>query len=493
MRLSREELITKLRPIQLIGNEFHITDVDLVTSDTRELSGRSLFVAVKGEVVDGHDFIGEAYDRGAVIVVGEREFIPPQGKVYIRVPSSREAERILLREFYGFPEQEMILVGVTGTNGKTTVTYLLESILRRAGMEPGVMGTINRRFCHRSYESPNTTPSFREILKVLTEMKECGVKAVAMEVSSHAIVQERIRGLLFDAGIFTNLSRDHLDYHGSMEEYYQAKARFFKEVLPEGKEGSFAVIGIDNDWGRRLAEEIEGYPVYTYGKDRGDLRLSSLEINNFRMKLRIEMESESFEIETELFGDYNAENIMAAFLTAYKLGIRADLIVAGIEDLKAVPGRLEKIPLPSGAVVFIDYAHTPDAMENVLRAVRKYAEGRIITVFGAGGDRDRGKRAPMGEVAARYSDLVIVTSDNPRSEDPESIIDMIVEGIERVTENFRRIPDRREAIFSALRQAGENDIVMILGKGHEDYQIIGNRKLHFSDREVVNEFLGGVR
>ncbi len=489
MSLSITQLLKVLDPEKIYGEIGKSKDIVRVTSDSREVTKGTLFIAVRGEIIDGHEFINDAYQQGAEIIVGEKEIDPPYGKVYIKVKNSRIAERLLLRESYGFPDKEMVLIGVTGTNGKTTITYILESIFNTANFKTGVIGTVNWRYCNLVRPSRNTTPSFKEILKLLNEMRTCKVENVIMEVSSHSLVQKRVDGFHFNAGIFTNLSRDHLDYHKNMEDYYRAKARLFKEILPGSDKRVFAVIGVDTKWGRRLSEEIKEYKVLTYGFNDADAKIVSLKVENFRMHLTLEVNKKKYEVNSELFGDYNAQNILAAFLTAYHLGLSPKKIIEGIETLKGVPGRLERLELPSGVFVFIDYAHTPDAIENVLRAVKKYSSGRIISVFGAGGDRDTGKRKPMGEAAASFSDVVIVTSDNPRTEDPEKIIEMVAEGVQIHQKNFFKIPERKEAIFKALNIANKNDVVMILGKGHEDYQIIGKNVIHFSDREVVEEFL----
>jgi UDP-N-acetylmuramoyl-L-alanyl-D-glutamate--2,6-diaminopimelate ligase len=488
-------------------------DVASVCYDSRQCSPGSLFVAIPGLKADGHAFIGDAITRGAGFIVHEGEFLAPAGVTAIRVRDSRRALGTLGKNLFGDPSSGIRLIAVVGTNGKTTVTYLIESILRAAGHSVGVLGTVNYRYGGRTLPAPNTTPESFELQRIIREMADHGVTHVVMEVSSHAIALKRIDDCAFDLGIFTNLTQDHLDFHETMEEYFQAKRRFFAEVLPAGGKNRprKMVVNTDDPWGRRILGEL-GLRRLTYGIDTpGDVTASPFHLTIRGIEAVLTLDGERLAIASPLIGKFNLSNILAAAAAAFELGIPGRFISEGIAALTHVPGRLERVSTAGQPAVFVDYAHTDDALRRVLENLASFRTGRVITVFGCGGDRDRGKRPLMGEAATTASDLAVVTSDNPRTEDPGEIIRQIETGI-RTTRfadagdwlkhpgrrGYLVITDRKEAIAAAISLADAADIVLIAGKGHEDYQIIGQKKFPFDDRviaraELARRHSGGDR
>jgi UDP-N-acetylmuramoyl-L-alanyl-D-glutamate--2,6-diaminopimelate ligase len=479
-------------------------EVVSVCYDSRQCSPGSLFVAVPGLKADGRQFIADACARGAAFVVHEGEFQPPPGITAIRVHDSRRTLGTLGRNFFGHPSAALTLIAIVGTNGKTTVTYLIESILRAAGCAVGVLGTVNYRYGGATFPAPNTTPESFEMHRILREMTDHGITHVVTEVSSHAVDLRRVDECAFDLGVFTNLTQDHLDYHRTMENYFQAKKRFFSEVLPGGgKSHSLRmVINADDPWGERILREVGGGRL-TYGLETPcDVTAEPFHLSIGGIEATIRLDEERLAVASPLMGRFNLYNILAAAAAAQALKIPGRFIRDGIAALAHVPGRLEKVSTAGQPAVFVDYAHTEDALRRVLQNLTAFRTGRIITVFGCGGDRDRGKRPLMGEAASTYSDLAIVTSDNPRTEDPLAIIHEIEAGIQvkkfpdagdpprhRDEQGYRVIPDRREAIATAIAMANAADIVLIAGKGHEDYQIIGTRKFPFDDRQIARQEL----
>ncbi|HUK39782.1 MAG TPA: UDP-N-acetylmuramoyl-L-alanyl-D-glutamate--2,6-diaminopimelate ligase [Candidatus Acidoferrales bacterium] len=485
--------------------------------DSRKVHPGQVFFAVPGVKVDGHDFVPAALERGAVGVVIEREIGLPAGTTWVRVKDVRRAMGLWSAYFFERPSDRLILIGVTGTNGKTTVTYLLESILATAGLSPGVIGTVNYRYKGHEAPSHHTTPESLDLQSLLADMRQAGVESVAMEVSSHALVQERVRGLQFDMALFTNLSRDHLDYHTDMDDYFAAKSRLFTDHLAHSvKARKAAVIHGHDSWGKDLLKRTRdlGLDTWSYGKeDDWDVHPGRIENNVGGVRGELMVKQKRYDFSSTLVGAANLENILGAVAAGFALGLPSEAIFRGLEKLKSVPGRLEKVNNNLGVTILVDYAHTPDALDKVLSAVRPLTQKRLITVFGCGGDRDRGKRPLMGEIAAKHSDLVVLTSDNPRTEDPLKILDEIEAGVRKtrlkkcqvssveseVSQPETRNPkpetnrgycveaDRREAIRVALRWAQAGDLVLIAGKGHEDYQILGPRRIHFDDREVARE------
>ena len=445
-----------------------------------------LFFAAPGERLDGHAFAGEAASRGAAAVIVERWLDPAPAIPQVRGPSVRQAMGPVAAAFYGRPSDSMLMVGVTGTNGKTTTTFLLERMFAAAGLRSGVVGTTGIRIDGQPAGYDRTTPEAPDLQRTLAEMVERGVRAVAMEVSSHGLHQHRIDGTRYRCAVFTNLSQDHLDYHGSLEEYLQAKARLFTPGMADS-----AAVNADSPEGRSLL--ASGLPTLTYGlADDADLRATGVRVEATGLRFDVG----DLKVRSRLRGSFNVHNCLAALAAARQVGIADAASVEGIASLPGVPGRLEPVEAGQPFEVLVDYAHTPDSIDNVLRAARPLASGKVIVVFGCGGDRDRGKRPLMGEAATKLADLTIVTSDNPRSEDPLAIIGEIEPGAARGGGDHLIEPDRRAAIRLALERASSGDVVVIAGKGHETGQEFADRTIPFDDRLVAREELeamSGVR
>ena len=503
------ELLEKVDVLEVHGTRAR--EIEGICFDSRRCEADFLFVAVAGMKFDGHLFVPEAVRRGAKAIVYEKEIARHASYTSIRVRDSRRALGVLGKNFFENPSGALGLVGVTGTNGKTTVTYLLESILREAGHEPGVIGTVNYRWGTKVLPASHTTPESFELQRLLAEIRSAGITHVVMEVSSHALELRRVEDCEFDLGVFMNLTQDHLDFHGTMEDYYASKKRFFTDLLAGEKNGrrQGRIINIDDPWGRRLAEELGAKGLVTFGIDSiAFVQAKEAELSLGEIRAEIETPAGAFPLRAPLSGRFNLYNILAATAAAFHLGIPLSAIQRGIETAKPVPGRLEKISESGEPAVFVDYAHSEDALKRVLQNLARFRKGRIITVFGCGGDRDRGKRPLMGRAAAEQSDRVIVTSDNPRTEEPLAIIGAIEGGIDAnvmkkispeelraagAGKTYTVVADRREAIGLAIGMASPDDIVLIAGKGHEDYQIIGTVTIPFDDRTVGREALDRLR
>jgi len=438
-----------------------------------------LFFAAPGEKLDGHDFGAAAVSRGAAALVVERWLDVAPAIPQVRVASVRQAMGPVASAFYGRPSEAMLMVGITGTNGKTTTTYLLERVFAASGLRSGVVGTTGIRIDGEPVGYDRTTPEATDLQRTLAEMVERGVRAVAMEVSSHGLHQHRVDGTRYRCAVFTNLSQDHLDYHGSLDEYLHAKARLFTPAMSDS-----AAINADSPEGRSLLGS--GLPTVTYGlaEDAG-IRATDVHVGATGLRFRVG----DLEVRSRLRGAFNVHNCLAALAAARQVGIPDAASVEGIAALPGVPGRLEPVEAGQPFEVLVDYAHTPDSLDNVLRAARPLATGKVIAVFGCGGDRDRGKRPLMGEAATRLADLTIVTSDNPRSEDPLAIIGEIEPGAVRGGGDHVVEPDRRAAIRLALGRASSGDVVVIAGKGHETGQEFADRTIPFDDRLVAREEL----
>ena len=467
-----------------------------VTHDSRACGEGAVFVAIQGDKTDGHRFIRQALAQGAVAVISEKslpEIIEGEA-AWIEVADAREALALASSAVHEFPSLRLRLVGITGTNGKTTTAHLIDSIIRESEGASAIFGTISHRIKDEVLPASHTTPEASDIHRMLARAVESGCRSAVMEVSSHAIELRRADRLSFAVAVFTNLTRDHLDYHKTMESYFAAKKRLFDGSL--GSYPSTSVINIDDEYGRRLVETAGGR-VITYGfGESADVRTSEFKLTSRGLSFEATTPEGRVNINSSLFGRPHVYNTLAAIATGMALGFGPESIARGIEACRSVAGRFEQVldgPVSAEAsldfAVIVDYAHTPDALENVLQTAREVAgeSGRVITVFGCGGDRDRTKRAPMGEIAATLSDLAIVTSDNPRGEDPEAIIEEIEAGLKATGRPYVRLADRRDAIFRAIREAEEGDIVVIAGKGHETYQILAERTIHFDDREVARE------
>jgi len=444
-----------------------------------DVDGGALFFCVPGERADGHDFAAGAARRGASALVVER-WLQIEGPAQVRVPSVRNAMGPMSAAFYGRPAERLSMIGVTGTNGKTTTTYLLEGIIRRAGLVPGVIGTTGVRVDGVAEPFDRTTPEAPDLQRLLASMVERGVGGVAMEVSSHGLAQHRVDGTVFGCAVFTNLSQDHLDFHGTMEEYLAAKARLFTPDL-----AIRGVVNADDPAGRTVAAGAS-IPVSTFGLAQdADVRATNVEVGSDGVRFDVG----SLDIRSNLRGPFNVSNCLAAVAAARAMGIDDASIAAGIAETSLVPGRLEPVDAGQSFGVFVDYAHTADSLENVLRAARALTAGRVLVAFGCGGDRDRGKRPLMGEAATSFADLAVVTSDNPRREDPLDIIEQILPGARRGGGAFVVEPDRRAAIRLAIAEAGPGDVVIIAGKGHESGQEFADRTDPFDDRVVAREEL----
>lgn len=456
--------------------------------DSRRVSPGVAFVAVRGEHFDGAAFAAEAVARGAVAVVSESA-APDHGAVpWLRVTDARLALAVLSSWHFGDPSHELRVVGVTGTNGKTTTSYLVRAILEHAGYPCGLIGTVQYSVGADLFDAPRTTPESLDLQEMFRRMVDAGARACSIEVSSHALALRRVDTTRFAAAVFTNLTRDHLDFHGDMDRYFSAKRRLF-ELLPDGAP---AVINVDDARGADLARDLPG--VVSYGVSApAHVRPAAVSPSLDGLAFDVVTPAGTFPVASRLIGPFNLYNVLSAVATGVALGLPIPAIQEGLARQSAVPGRLEVV---SGAeddvTAVVDYAHTDDALRNVLEAVRPLTRGRLVTVFGCGGDRDRTKRPLMGQVAARLSDVVIVTSDNPRSEDPERIIDEIEEGVGSRAHWFRHA-DRRDAIARAIGEAAPDDLVVVAGKGHERYQVVGTRVLPFDDVAVVREALGQRR
>jgi UDP-N-acetylmuramoyl-L-alanyl-D-glutamate--2,6-diaminopimelate ligase len=462
---------------------FREMDVRGVTCDSRRVETGTVFVAVPGHKLDGAGFSDEAIRRGCAAIVGENP-MPGAPVPVIVVPSARQALADLSARFHGDPTSKLNVVGVTGTNGKTTTAYLLRSIFEAAGEKAGLLGTIQHHLGTRAIPSENTTPGSDVLQRHFAEMVSSGCKSAAMEVSSHALDQDRVRGVRFAAGLFTNLTRDHMDYHPTAEAYRDAKGRLFESLPPRG----IAVLNADDPASEHYASRTPAH-VVRYGLRRRAEISASVELGTFLgTRMRMRLGTEELLIHTRLIGTHNAYNMLAAAACTWAMGYDLEPIKAGLENLSAVPGRLEAVDAGQDFAVLVDYAHTEDALRNVLECLKPLLRGRLIVVFGCGGDRDRGKRPKMGRVAAQLADQVVLTSDNPRSEDPLDIIREVDSGIE--TKSKRLIePDRRMAVKLAISMARRDDAVLIAGKGHETYQVCRDQTRVFDDRLVAREVL----
>ncbi len=461
--------------------------------DSRQVQKGGLFVAIPGNLQDGQRFVPEAVSKGAEAFVVQKK-IPSLAGWQMETEDPRRLLADLAARFYGEPSLSLRLIGVTGTNGKTTLTYLMESILREAGRKPGVIGTVNYRYHSVVKPAPTTTPESLDLQELLREMRQQGVTDVVMEVSSHALDQGRVRGIHFDAAAFTNLSRDHLDYHRTLENYLAAKRRLFDDYLPASrKPEKFAVLKMRDPKVAGLAGQLSVREIRVGSQESDEVGVVRQDLSEQGIQATIRVAGKKIEIHSPLIGSFNLENLLVAVGLAYGIGIPFDKIASGLKKAQPVPGRLESIPNRAGIQAFVDYAHTPEALAGVGQALRPLCRGRLITVFGCGGDRDRGKRPEMGQEAGRFSDWVIVTSDNPRRENPETIIDEILPGLKISPidpSHVLKISDRRQAIEKAVKLAEPGDLILVAGKGHEDYQILGDKKIHFSDQEVLRELLG---
>lgn len=462
---------------EIIGADINVNDLEY---DSRKTQKGNVFACIVGTFMDGHEFAASAVNNGAVALLVERPLDLPVPQVIVgdtRVAMAKAAEKL-----NDYPAKKMKMVGITGTNGKTTTTYMIKSIAEQAGKKVGLIGTISNMIGSERIATERTTPESVDLQRLLARMYNEGVQVCIMEVSSHSLDQRRVYGIEFDVGVFSNLTQDHLDYHKTFENYRAAKKKLFEQ-------SKYAVINIDDHAGAFMAEGLR-YPVVTYGiREKVDISATEIDITTSGVTFDMHLPGADVHIKLGIPGLFSVFNAMASAGAAYALSFTAEQIKAGLESIESVSGRLES--LDNGGrdfSVLLDYAHTPDAMENILKTVQSFAKGRIVTLFGCGGDRDRAKRPIMGEIAGRYSDLCILTSDNPRSEKPMDIIKGIEEGVIRSGCAYKVIENRKDAIFYALENGLKDDVVILAGKGHETYQEINGVKSHFDEKEIVAEY-----
>lgn len=475
------------------SGEVEITGIE---TDSRQVKAGDLFICLPGHTVDGHQFAAQAADQGAAALVVERKLEVDLPQVIVR--DSRFAMAGLANAFYNQPSSRMKMIGVTGTNGKTTTTYLIETIMNDYGLKTGLIGTIQMKYDGQSFPMPRTTPEALELQRYLNDMANAGTECCVMEVSSHALEQGRVKGTDFRTAIFTNLTQDHLDYHHTMEEYRGAKGLFFSRLgnafAKDEPSRKYAVLNADDEASAYFAKQTAA-EVITYGLgEYADIRASNISITAQGTSFHVDTFRGSADIAIRMVGKFNVYNAMAAIAAALLEGIPLEDIKNSLESVPGVDGRVEVVDEGQPYAVIVDYAHTPDGLENVLRTVKEFAEGRVLTVFGCGGDRDRTKRPIMGKIAAKYSDVVLVTSDNPRTEDPDLILKDIEAGLIEdgvSTESYKLIVDRRKAIEKAIEMASPGDVVLIAGKGHETYQLIAGEVLDFDDRIVAKDAIRG--
>ena len=482
MRLS--ELLSRLPGAELHGDP--ALDVVEVTHDSRRCGPGALFVAIRGLAIDGNQFVDAARRKGALVVASEE---PPRGEgTWLRVSDARAALAVLSAAVLGDPASSLELVAVTGTNGKTTTAYLIDSALRAAGETCGLVGTVEYRIGDRVAEAVRTTPESSDLQALFRQMVDAGCRRAVLEVSSHSLTLKRVYGLVFRVAVFTNLTRDHLDFHGDMDRYFAAKRLLFESLL---REDGHAIVNLDDDRSGELLRASRG-TVWTYSIDNpaADIQAQGLSLSLDGTRFRARTPAGPLEIETVLLGRFNVQNVLAALGAALALGLPSEAVRRGIAALRGVPGRMERVAVGQPFTVLVDYAHTDDALKNLLETVRGLKPRRVITLFGCGGDRDRTKRPLMGAVASRLSDLVVLTSDNPRSEPPEAILEEIRRGIPPArAKDTLLLPDRREAISRAIETAEPGDVVVLAGKGHENYQVLRERSVPFDDRQVAREVL----
>jgi UDP-N-acetylmuramoyl-L-alanyl-D-glutamate--2,6-diaminopimelate ligase len=480
--------IAELTQAVTTGDETRI--VTDVSHDSRRTGEGALFVAVSGALFDAHKFVPQVMAQGAVGVLSERAAPPDFNGVWLQVADIRRAMALAAAEVQGHPSRELQLVGITGTNGKTTTAYLIASIPEAAGELVAMTGTVEYRLGKQRFKADRTTPEATDMQRLLRQAVEIGCRTAVMECSSQAMDFHRCDELEFAVAVFTNLTRDHLDYHKTMENYWYAKQRLFDGRL--GSRPQHSVINVDDPYGVELADKLdrEGLHVVRYAVNAdADVTAHDAQFSLDGMKFQLLTSGTEREFRSPLVGAPHIYNTLAAVASGLALGYSLDVITAALENCSGAPGRFERVPHDGDFSVVVDYAHSDDALLNVLRTAREVVKGKIITVFGCGGDRDRTKRAPMGEAAGTLSDVVILTSDNPRTEDPEQILCDAEEGIRKTGKPYRKISDRTEAINEAIAEARTGDLVLIAGKGHEDYQIIGREIFHFDDKEVARAAL----
>ena len=479
-----KEVIKGLDVLDAKGN----LDIEInnIQYDSRKVEENDLFICIKGFTVDGHKFIDMAIEKGAKAFLVQDDIIRDDA-TFIKVKNTREDMAKVADNFYNHPSQRFDVIGVTGTNGKTSITTFLNEILTSNNNKVGLIGTIKISDGDKEIESNSTTPESRDLQNYFDKMIDNGCKYCAMEVSSHALALNRVAQTKYKVGVFTNLTPDHLDFHKDLEDYRNAKEKLFYMTTNAN------IINIDDEGGKAIYENIKNLDTkcYTYGIDnKADFMAKDIKIEARGVSYKLVTPTYEEDVFVPVPGKFTVYNTLAVIGTCYALGIDKDVVLNSLKNTGGVAGRFEAISNDNGISVIVDYAHTPDALENVIKTAREFVKNRIITVFGCGGDRDTTKRPLMGEISQKLSDICIVTSDNPRTEDPKLIINDILKGLDESKENYKVVIDRKEAIKEAIEIAQEGDVVLIAGKGHENYQIIGKVKHHFDDKEIANEFLG---
>ncbi len=486
------DLLTTTKIISITGNEtVTITDI---TADSRQVKKGSLFICLDGATVDGHTFAQKAVDAGAVALVVSKDVTVSSDVCIIKVEDTRQAMMDIVPLFFDYPANKMRMIGVTGTNGKTTTTHMIRHILRSQGHKVGIIGTIHIMIEDKSYPIHNTTPDVVDLQHILNQMVNEGVTHCIMEVSSHALALGRVSGVEYDTAVFTNLTQDHLDFHKTFENYLAAKCKLFEQVSASNqvKTGKGAVINIDDPYGHRVVEATTA-PTMTYStQGKGTLNAHDVTMTSKTSTYTIEFDGKQYPIKMNTTGLFNVYNTLAAIGACLYENISMEKIDEALQSFRSVPGRFELIEEGQDFAVVVDYAHTPDGLQNILQTAQEIKESKMIVVFGCGGDRDATKRPIMGRIAAEFGDTIFVTSDNPRTEDPNQIVKDVEVGVKeglREGSTYEVVVDRKEAIKKAVRSARTGDIVIIAGKGHEDYQILKDRTIHFDDREVAREAL----
>ena len=462
------------------------TDFNKIEYDSRNVEDGDVFVCISGFKTDGHTYAKMAYEKGASVIICEKDIEKFNDTItIIKVSNTRKVLGEISANFYNNPSKELNLIGVTGTNGKTTTTFLIKSVLEKIKHKVGIIGTIENLIGDKALHTERTTPESLELQKLFRQMKSENVDDVVMEVSSHSLDLYRVDSCNFNIGIFTNLTQDHLDYHKTMENYKIAKSRLF-ELCEK------SVINIDDKAGEFMVSKSAGKPVITFAIDRdADLKAEDIHISSDGVKFKLDYKDKQYSVELNIPGKFSIYNALGAIGTCILMDIPMEVILDGLKDNKGVKGRFQTIKSEKGFNAIVDYAHTPDGLENILETAKEFVKGKIITVFGCGGDRDRTKRPIMGEIAGNLSDFCIITSDNPRTEDPALILDDVEEGTKRTACKYVKIVDRKEAIYKAVEMAEKDDIIVIAGKGHENYQIFKDKTIHFDDAEIIRQAFEG--
>ena len=487
-----KDIISTLDVQQVQGNQN--VSIQDITADSRAVKPNSLFIALDGATVDGHNYIDKAVAAGAVAVIVSKPVTVPDDVCVITVSDTRQAMMVCVPYFFDYPANRMRMVGVTGTNGKTTTTHMIRHILKAQGHKVGVIGTVHIMIGDTSYPIHNTTPDVVDLQHILHQMVQENVEYCVMEVSSHALALGRVSGVEFDTAVFTNLTQDHLDFHKTFENYLAAKCKLFEQVSAPNqvKDNKGAVINIDDSYGHRVMEKTTA-PTITYSTlGKGTLNASDVHMSTKNSQYTVNYKGESYPVSMNTTGLFNVYNTLAAIGACLQEGISMEAIDTALKTFSSVPGRFELIEEGQDFAVVVDYAHTPDGLQNILETAKAIKENRIIIVFGCGGDRDATKRPIMGRIAAEYGDKIYVTSDNPRTEDPVQIVKDVEVGVKEALRDgtsYEVIVDRREAINHAIHDAKAGDIVIIAGKGHENYQILKNETIHFDDREEARKAL----